>query len=153
MRALKGDPTGPNPMDQGKYGSKIHLITEQTGLPFPFSGTDLHDSQALISLVKGIPSIRSHRGPRRRKPGKGYDYHRHVFRGPARGLLTSGPGMTVAPCRTDDLGGGVTGPEGCTAARHGFVHRFRRRLFSASGGTRAAACSMFTRSDSTRARR
>ncbi|MGW1888331.1 PEP/pyruvate-binding domain-containing protein, partial [Streptomyces sp. NPDC001970] len=30
---------------------------------------------------------------------------RYVFRGPARGPLASGPGMTVAPCRSDDLGG------------------------------------------------
>src|SRR5690606_23615186 len=35
---------------------------------------------------------------------------RYVFRGPATGPLASGPGMTVSPCRTDDLGGGVTGP-------------------------------------------
>jgi transposase len=37
------------------------------------------DSQALIPLVKGIPPVRSRRGPRRRRPGKlhadkGYDY-------------------------------------------------------------------------------
>ncbi|MEZ0158893.1 hypothetical protein AB8850_13940, partial [Streptomyces griseorubens] len=32
---------------------------------------------------------------------------RYLFRGPARGPLASGPGMTVAPCRWDDLGGGV----------------------------------------------
>ncbi|MEU2900132.1 nucleoside deaminase, partial [Streptomyces sp. NPDC001273] len=31
---------------------------------------------------------------------------RYLFRGPARGPLAFGPGMTVAPCRTDDLGGG-----------------------------------------------
>lgn len=32
MRALKrGDLTGPNPVDRGKFGSKIHLITERTG--------------------------------------------------------------------------------------------------------------------------
>ncbi|MEU1818309.1 hypothetical protein ABZ543_24425, partial [Streptomyces roseifaciens] len=30
---------------------------------------------------------------------------RYVLRGPARGLLASGPGMTGPPCRTDDLGG------------------------------------------------
>ncbi|MFE7115609.1 hypothetical protein ACFU99_09325, partial [Streptomyces sp. NPDC057654] len=30
---------------------------------------------------------------------------RYVFRGPAMGPLASGPGMTVAPCRTHDLGG------------------------------------------------
>ncbi len=35
---------------------------------------------------------------------------RYVFRGPARGPLASGPGMTVPPCRTDDLGGGVSAP-------------------------------------------
>ncbi|MFF9359584.1 hypothetical protein ACF1BP_37530, partial [Streptomyces sp. NPDC014735] len=27
---------------------------------------------------------------------------RYVFRGPARGPLASGPGMTFAPCRSDD---------------------------------------------------
>ena len=77
----KGDLTGPNPVDRGKYGSKIHLITERTGLPISvgISGANLHDSQALIPLVKGIPPIRSRRGPRRRKPAKlhadkGYDY-------------------------------------------------------------------------------
>ncbi|MEU5977684.1 IS5 family transposase [Streptomyces sp. NPDC047315] len=81
MRALKGDLTGPNPVDRGKYSSKIHLITEQTGLPISvgISAANLHDSQALTPLVKGIPPIRSRRGRRRRKPGKlhgdkGYDY-------------------------------------------------------------------------------
>ncbi|MFJ8312880.1 IS5 family transposase [Streptomyces sp. NPDC094147] len=82
MRALKkGDLTGPNPVDRGKYGSKIHLITERTGLPLSvgISGANLHDSQALEPLVRGIPPIRSRRGPRRRRPGKlhadkGYDY-------------------------------------------------------------------------------
>ncbi|MFI8370963.1 IS5 family transposase [Streptomyces sp. NPDC085466] len=84
MRAMKGGLTGPNPVDRGKYGSKIHLITERTGLPISvgISGANLHDSQALIPLVKGIPPIRSRRGRRRRKPGKlhadkGYDY-RHL---------------------------------------------------------------------------
>jgi transposase len=77
----KGELTGPNPVDRGKYGSKIHLITERSGLPLSvgISGANLHDSQALVPLVKGIPPVRSRRGPRRRKPGKlhadkGYDY-------------------------------------------------------------------------------
>lgn len=77
----KGDLTGPNPVDRGKYGSKIDLITERTGLPISvgISGANLHDSQALIPLVKGISPIRSRRGRRRRKPDKlhgdkGYDY-------------------------------------------------------------------------------
>ncbi|WP_434091183.1 IS5 family transposase [Streptomyces flaveus] len=80
MRALKGDLTGPNPVDRGKKGSKVHLITERTGLPLSvgISGANLHDGQALQPLVRGIPPIRSRRGPRRRKPAKlhadkGYD--------------------------------------------------------------------------------
>ena len=78
----KGELTGPNFVDRGKYGSKIHLITERTGLPLSvgISGANTHDSQALIPLVKGIPPIRSRRGPRRRRPDKlhadkGYDYN------------------------------------------------------------------------------
>lgn len=67
-------------MDRGKYGSKIHLTTERTGPPLSvgFSGADVHDGQALIPLVQGIPPVRSRRGRRRRGPGKlhgdkGYD--------------------------------------------------------------------------------
>lgn len=58
MRAMKkGGLKGPNPVNQGKYVSKIHLITERTGLPISvaISGANLHDSQALVPLVKGIP--------------------------------------------------------------------------------------------------
>ncbi|MEF9908002.1 IS5 family transposase [Streptomyces sp. P9-A2] len=86
MRALKGDLTGPNPVDRGKPGSKIHLITERSGLPISIgiSGANLHDSQALEPLVRGIPPIRSRRGPRRRRPAKlhadqAYD-NRHLRR-------------------------------------------------------------------------
>ncbi|WP_028647980.1 IS5 family transposase [Nocardiopsis sp. CNT312] len=82
MRALKGgDLTGPNPVDRGKSGAKIHLITDRTGLSISMaiSGAHLHDSQALQPLVRAIAPVRSRRGRRRRKPGKlhgdkGYDY-------------------------------------------------------------------------------
>ncbi|WP_404819318.1 IS5 family transposase [Streptomyces stelliscabiei] len=81
VRAAKGLLTGPNPTDRGKSGSKIHLITDRKGLPLSLgiSAANLHDSQGLVPLVRGIPPIRSRRGPRRRRPGKlhgdkGYDY-------------------------------------------------------------------------------
>nr|WP_192918213.1 IS5 family transposase [Streptomyces spectabilis] len=82
VRALKGGSlTGPNPTDRGKKGSKIHLIVDRQGLPLSvgISAANLHGSQALIPLVRGIPPIRSRRGPRRRRPGKlhgdkDYDY-------------------------------------------------------------------------------
>ncbi|GGQ59500.1 IS5 family transposase [Streptomyces flaveolus] len=57
------------------------MITERTGLSLSvgISGANLHDGQALICLVKGIPLIRSRRGHRRGRPDKlhadkGYDY-------------------------------------------------------------------------------
>jgi len=68
-------------VDRGKYGSKVHLLTERAGPPVSagIPGVNLHGSQALIPLLKGMPPIRSRRGRRRRKPGelyadKGYDY-------------------------------------------------------------------------------
>ncbi|MGW1787007.1 IS5 family transposase [Streptomyces sp. NPDC002143] len=77
----RGPLTGPNPTDRGKKGSKIHLIVDRSGLPLSIgiSAANLHDSRALIPLVRGIQPIRSRRGPRRRRPGKlhgdkGYDY-------------------------------------------------------------------------------
>ncbi|MFE1987442.1 IS5 family transposase [Streptomyces mirabilis] len=77
----KGPLTGPNPTDRGKSGSKIHLITDRNGLPLSLgiSGANMHDSLGLEPLVRGIPPIRSRRGPRRRRPAKlhadkGYDY-------------------------------------------------------------------------------
>lgn len=78
----RGPLTGPNPTDRGKLGSKIHLmITDRNGLPLSLgiSGANMHDSLGLEPLVRGIPPIRSRRGPRRRRPtklhaDKGYDY-------------------------------------------------------------------------------
>lgn len=82
----RGRLTGPNPTDRSKKGWKIHLIVDRQGLPLSIgiSAANLHDSQALIPLVRGIPPIRSRRGPWRRRPGKlhgdkGYDY-RHLRR-------------------------------------------------------------------------
>jgi transposase len=62
------------------------LLTERAGLPLSLaiSGANVHDSQALEPLVRGIPPIRSRRGPRRRRPAKlhadkAYD-NRHLRR-------------------------------------------------------------------------
>ncbi len=73
--------TGPNPVDRGKPGSKLHVLTDAAGLPLAVatSAANTHDSLALIPLVQAIPAIRSRRGPRRRRPvklhaDKGYDY-------------------------------------------------------------------------------
>jgi transposase len=68
----RGSLTGPNPVDRGKKGSKLHVLSDAQGLPLAVavSGANLHDSQAFKPLILGIPAIRSRRGPRRRKPVK-----------------------------------------------------------------------------------
>jgi transposase len=73
--------TGPNPVDRGKPGSKIHVLCDRNGLPLAVAVTaaNTHDSNALEPLVQAVPAIRSRRGPRRRRPAKlhadkAYDY-------------------------------------------------------------------------------
>jgi transposase len=59
-------------VDRGKSGSKIHVLSDRSGLPLSVavSAANTNDSVALKPLVMAIPAIRSRRGPRRRKPGK-----------------------------------------------------------------------------------
>ncbi|WP_371856860.1 IS5 family transposase [Gandjariella thermophila] len=72
VRAKRGDMTGPNPVDRGKPGSKIHALSDRTGLPLAvgISAANTHDSQALRPLVAAIPAVASRRGPRRWRPAK-----------------------------------------------------------------------------------
>uniref|UniRef100_A0AAU3GXF2 IS5 family transposase n=1 Tax=Streptomyces sp. NBC_01401 TaxID=2903854 RepID=A0AAU3GXF2_9ACTN len=67
-----GSLTGPNPVDRGKKGSKLHVLSEAQGLPLSVavSGANLHGSQAFKPLILAIPAVRSRRGPRRRRPVK-----------------------------------------------------------------------------------
>ncbi|MGJ3561188.1 IS5 family transposase [Streptomyces sp. INA 01156] len=72
VRAFEGgSPTGRNPVGRGKRGDKLHVLSDAQGLPLALgvSGANVHDSQALLPLVLGIPAIRSRLGPRRRRPG------------------------------------------------------------------------------------
>ena len=64
--------TGPSPVDRGKPGSKIHVLSERTGLPLSvaISAANTNDSFALKPLVMAIPAIKSRRGPRRHRPAK-----------------------------------------------------------------------------------
>jgi hypothetical protein len=59
--------TGPSPVDRGKPGSKIHVLSDRAGLRCP---SRTNDAFALQPLVLAIPAIRSRRGPSRRKPAK-----------------------------------------------------------------------------------
>ncbi|MDL4819312.1 IS5 family transposase [Actinomadura sp. OS1-43] len=73
VRAKKGGTlTSPNPVDRGKKGSKLHVLSDAAGLPLvvAVSAANVHDSQALKPLLMALPAIRSRRGPRRRRPVK-----------------------------------------------------------------------------------
>ncbi|WP_443043505.1 IS5 family transposase [Streptomyces sp. NBC_00358] len=73
VRAKKGDRlTGPNPVDRGKKGSKLHVLSEAQGIPLALavSGANMHGSLALKPHILGSPAVRSRRGPRRRRPVK-----------------------------------------------------------------------------------
>ncbi|WP_269726585.1 IS5 family transposase [Saccharomonospora marina] len=67
-----GSLTGPSPVDRGKLGSKIHVVSDRGGLPLTvaISAANTHDSLALKPLVMAIPAVKSRRGPRRRRPAK-----------------------------------------------------------------------------------
>jgi transposase len=67
-----GSLTGPNSVDRGKTGSKLHVLSDANGLPLlvGVSAANTHDSHALQPMVMGLPAIRSRRGPRRRKPAR-----------------------------------------------------------------------------------
>jgi hypothetical protein len=64
--------TGPSPVDRGKPGSKIHVLSEarRRAPGVAVSAANTHDSSALKPLVMAIPAIKSRRRPHRRKPGK-----------------------------------------------------------------------------------
>ncbi|MFF0479428.1 hypothetical protein [Streptomyces sp. NPDC004284] len=117
------------------YGSLTQRTTETIALPSIENGTD--SGMALTQSGSGLvvysptrttltdlttPAPAASRPSRtpRVLPGA-YTWvegsPRYVLRGPAIGPLASGSGMAVSPCRTDDLGGGVTGPEGCRRRR------------------------------------
>ncbi|MFJ8719546.1 transposase [Streptomyces violaceus] len=70
--AKRGALAGRNPVDRGKKGSKLQVLSEARGisLAVAVSAANTHDIHALKPLVRGIPVTRSRRGPCRRCPAK-----------------------------------------------------------------------------------
>ncbi len=64
--------TGPSPVDHGKSGSKLHVLSDRAGisLTVAISAANTNDAEALRPLARAIPAVRSPRGPRRRRPAK-----------------------------------------------------------------------------------
>jgi transposase len=70
--AKGGDETGPNPVDRGKPGSKIHILCDRTGIPLTAITTaaNVPDPYLLIPLLDSIAPIRGRRGRPRHRPDK-----------------------------------------------------------------------------------
>ncbi|MER5349464.1 IS5 family transposase [Kitasatospora sp. NPDC002551] len=73
VRAKKGAGfTGPSPVDRGKPGSKMHVLSDTGGLPLVVGVTagNTHDSKALKPMVEGHLMRQPTWGDRYRKPGR-----------------------------------------------------------------------------------
>lgn len=64
--------TGPNPVDRGKPGSKIHVLYDRRGIPLTVlvSAANTHDAHLTVLLLDSIAPIRGRRGRPRQRPGK-----------------------------------------------------------------------------------
>lgn len=51
--------TGPNPVDRGKSGSKLHVLSDRSGIPITVavSAANTPDAEALRPLVRAIPEV------------------------------------------------------------------------------------------------
>ena len=69
---IRGGLTGPNPVDRGKTGSKIHALADRRGLPLAVGSrprTPMITKRCGRWSGRSRP-VRSRRGPRRRQPAK-----------------------------------------------------------------------------------
>ncbi len=81
VRAKKGgEHAGPSPVDQGKPGSKMHVLSDANGLPLivGLSAANVHDNLALKPMVEGHQTRHDpYRGryfkPQRLHADKAYD--------------------------------------------------------------------------------
>jgi hypothetical protein len=79
---------GANPVDRGKPGSKIHLVSERHGLPLTAAVTaaNVNDTSVFAALLDDVPAVRTPSGRRRCRPGKvDADKTSHAVRRQARG--------------------------------------------------------------------
>jgi IS5 family transposase len=63
---------GANPVDRGKPGSKLHLVSERGGLPLTAAVTAANtgDTSVFAALLDDVPAVLTPARRRRRRPGK-----------------------------------------------------------------------------------
>jgi transposase len=84
IRALRGAPTGPSPVDRGRTGTKHHLIVDGGGVPLlaTHTGANRNDVTQLSPLIDGIGSIAGKPGRPRQRPerviaDRNYDHDKY----------------------------------------------------------------------------
>jgi transposase len=68
-----GNDTGPNPTDQGRRGTKRHLLIDRNGIPLAalLTAANVHDSKVFEAILEAIPPIQRRRlGRPRCRPEK-----------------------------------------------------------------------------------
>jgi len=63
---------GANPVDRGKPGSKLHLVSERGGLPLTAAVTaaNIGDTTVFAALLEDVPTVLTPARRRRSRPGK-----------------------------------------------------------------------------------
>ena len=63
---------GANPVDRGKPGSKVHLVSERHGLPLTAAVTaaNVNDTLLFKALLDDVPAVLTPARRRRSRPGK-----------------------------------------------------------------------------------
>jgi hypothetical protein len=111
VRAKRGGPCGANPVDRGKPGSKLHLITDGQGLPLAVALTaaNVNDSVVFEGLLDDVPAVRMPSGRRRCRPGTV-----HADRGTTSG--TAAPSCADAESKPASPGEGSSRRSGWDAS-------------------------------------
>jgi transposase len=124
---VRGEKTGPSPVDRRKLGSKHHLITEQKGIPLAtiLTGANTNDITQLLPLVAAIPAIAGKPGRPLRKPrivqgDRGYDSE------PARRILRQNKIVPELARRRTEHGSGLGKTRWVVERTIAWLHSFRR---------------------------
>ncbi|MFI6474845.1 IS5 family transposase, partial [Streptomyces sp. NPDC050516] len=104
VRAKKkgGELAGPSPVDRGKPGSRMHVLSDGSGMPLVvgISSGNTHDSEGLKPMIAGLrsrhdPARGRHYKPRKLHADKAYDQPnlRKWVRGKRIGVLIARKGI------------------------------------------------------------
>src|SRR5271169_1834582 len=127
---LGGAETGPNPTDRRKLGSKLHLLTDDQGIPVVviLSSANTPDINCLLPLVVNVPPVRGKPGPARRRfdqvlGDRGYDSE------PARQLLRWLGITPILAHRRTEHGSGLGIFRWVIERTNSWLHGFRKLRF------------------------